>query len=61
MAYLLLAVSLAAFAFAARLAWQMLPARPVDRERLARAVRPAEGRPIMWEAPARSFNRPGEN
>lgn len=61
MAYLLALVSLAAFAFAGRVAWGMAKDRAARLDRLARAVRPAEGRAIRWNGPARSFNRPGEN
>lgn len=60
-AYLLLAVSVAAFLYAGRLAWEIVRPAGASRDRIARAVRPAEGRPINWNAPARTFNRPGEN
>lgn len=58
MAYVLAIVSAAAFIFAARLALGMIREM---RERIARAVRPVHGGPVMRAAPVRSFNRPGEN
>lgn len=61
MAYLLAIVSAAAFIFAARLAFGMIRERREARDRIARAVRPIHGGPVMRTAPARSFNRPGEN
>lgn len=61
MAYVLAIVSAAAFIFAARLALGMIRERREARERIARAVRPVHGGPVMRAAPVRSFNRPGEN
>lgn len=61
MAYLLAAVSLAAFIYAARLALGMASERRAMRDRIARAVRPVHGGPVMRDAPARVVNRPGEN
>lgn len=61
MAYVLAIVSAAAFIFAARLALGMIAERREARERIARAVRPVHGGPVMRAAPVRSFNRPGEN
>lgn len=60
MAYVLAIVSAAAFIFAARLALGMIRERREMRERIARAVRPVHGGPII-KAPVRAINRPGEN
>lgn len=54
-------VSLGAFIVAARVALGMIRERAARLDRLARAVRPAEGRRISWEGPSRAVNRPGEN
>ncbi len=59
--YVLLLVSALALAFAARVALGMLRERAAYRERLESAIRPAHGRPIQWEAPARAYDRPGSN
>lgn len=61
MSYLLAIVSAAAFIFAARLALGMIRERREMRERIARAVRPVHGGPVMRAAPSRAINRPGEN
>lgn len=61
MAYLLALVSVSAFLYAARLAWGMVAERRATAARIARAVRPVHGGPVMRDAPARAFNRPGEN
>lgn len=47
MAYVLAIISAAAFIFAARLALGMIRARLEARERIARAVRPIHGGPVM--------------
>lgn len=61
MVYLLIAISAAAFIYAARVALSMVAERREARERIARAVRPVHGRPVMRAAPFRAVNRPGEN
>lgn len=61
MGYILAMVSAAAFIFAARLALGMIRERREARARIARAVRPIHGGPVMRSAPARAINRPGEN
>lgn len=61
MAYVLAMVSAAAFIFAARLALGMIRERREARARIARAVRPIHGGPVIRAAPARAINRPGEN
>jgi len=54
-------VSLSAFAFAARLALGAMRERAALRARIARAVRPVHGGPVIKAAPVRAHNRPGEN
>lgn len=62
MAYLLLAVSALAFAYAGRVALGMVAERRAMRDRIARgAVRPVHGGPVIKAAPSRAVNRPGEN
>lgn len=61
MAYLLSLLSLAALVYAARVAFTMAAERRETRERIARAVRPVHGRPVMRSAPIRAHNRPGDN
>lgn len=61
MVYLLCLISAAAFAYAARLALAMVRERAETRDRIARAVRPVHGGPVIRSAPVRSINRPGEN
>ena len=61
MAYLFLAISLAALAYAARVALGMAADRRARLDRIARAVRPVHGGPVIRSAPVRAHNRPGEN
>lgn len=61
MAYLLTLLSAAALIYAARLALAMVRERAETRDRIARAVRPVHGGPVIRSAPVRSHNRPGEN
>ncbi len=61
MVYLLILLSLSAFAYAARLALAMVRERAETRDRIARAVRPVHGGPVIRSAPVRFVNRPGEN
>lgn len=61
MAYLLLAVSALAFVYAGRVALGMVAERRAMRDRIARAVRPVHGGPVIKAAPSRAVNRPGEN
>ena len=61
MAYVLAMVSILAFGFAACVALGMIRERREARARIARAVRPIHGGPVIRAAPARFINRPGEN
>lgn len=61
MAYLFALISAAAFIYAARVALGMVRDRAAARARIARAVRPVHGGSVIKAAPARAFNRPGEN
>lgn len=61
MAYLFALVSAAAFIYAARVALGMVAERRARLDRIARAVRPVHGGPVIRSAPARAVNRPGEN
>lgn len=61
LAIVLSAVSLAAMGYALRVAVAMVRERAATANRIARAVRPVHGGPIMRAAPARASNRPGEN
>lgn len=60
MAYVLALVSILAFGFAACVALDAMRERRARLDRIARAVRPVHGRPMI-AAPARFVNRPGEN
>lgn len=59
--YILLAVSVAALAFAGRVAVAMMRERAAYRDRLESAIRPAYGASTVREAPARFYDRPGSN
>lgn len=61
MAYVLATISILAFGFAACVALDMIRTRRAARERIARAVRPVHGGPVIRSAPVRAVNRPGEN
>lgn len=61
MAYVLALISAAAFIYAAHVALGMARERREARDRIARAVRPVHGGPVMRATPARAFDRPGEN
>lgn len=61
MVYLLCLISAAGFIFAGRVALAMVRERAEARDRIARAVRPVHGGPVIRSAPARFVNRPGEN
>lgn len=61
MVYLLILLSLSAFAFAGRVALAMVRERAEARDRIARACRPVHGGPVIRSAPIRAHNRPGEN
>lgn len=53
--------ALVALYTAGGLALDAIRARRAAKDRIARAVRPVHGRPVLREAPARAINRPGEN
>lgn len=61
MVFLLVAISAAAFLYAGRVALGMARDRSAAKDRIARAVRPVHGKPVLRAAPARAINRPGEN
>lgn len=61
MAIVLMLVCGAALTVAALTVAAMMRERAAMRGRVARAVRPMDARPIQWAAPARSFDRPGDN
>ncbi len=55
------ALSLAALAYAGRVALSIADDRRAHKSRIWRATRPRHGRKIIYAAPARAINRPGEN
>lgn len=57
----LVILSIAALAYAVRVALSMVADRAAARDRIERAVRPAHGRAIQWEAPSRYTDKPGSN
>lgn len=55
------ALSLASLVYAGRVALSIADDRRAHKSRIRRATRPRHGRAIIYAAPARAINRPGEN